>query len=245
MKKKRFLTFIITVMFWCLNFGSVNALAESSIITSKEFSEKVVKVAKNYKTLYVMGCFGAPMTDENKDRYTKNHKYNTKTLREKMIREASSDTFGFDCVNLIKGILWGWNGDKNEIYGGAVYNSNNVLDVNADGMIEICEDVSDNFSNIEIGEVVWLKGHIGVYIGKGLVVECTPRWNNGVQITAMNKSIKGFHMRTWNKHGKLPWVDYIKKDSKVCVKDKGSDIIKKEKLEVKTESDVKPENKVL
>ncbi len=245
MKKKRVLIFVVTVMFWCLNLVPTNALEKSILMNNKEFSEKIIEVAKNYKTLYIMGCFGAPMTDENKDIYTKNHEYNTEAFREKMIREASSDTFGFDCVNLIKGILWGWNGDKNEKYGGAIYNSNDVVDTNANGMIDICEDVSDDFSNIEIGEVVWLKGHIGVYIGKGLVVECTPRWDNGVQITAMNKSIKGFHMRTWNKHGKLPWVDYIKKDSKVCVKDKGSDIIKKEKLEVKIESDVKSENKVL
>lgn len=76
-------------------------------MTNKEFSEQIVKVAKNYKTLYVMGCYGGPMTDENKDIYTKNHKYNTTAVRKEVILKASSDTFGFDCSNLIKGILWG------------------------------------------------------------------------------------------------------------------------------------------
>lgn len=158
-----------------------------------------------------MGCYGAPMTDENKDIYTKNHKYNTTAVRREMINKASSDTFGFDCSNLIKGILWGWKGDKNDPFGGAVHKSNNVVDKNADGIIGICKDVSDNFSNIEIGEAVWLKGHIGVYIGNGLVVESTPKWNNGVQITALNKDKKGYNTRVWKKHGKLPWINYVKK----------------------------------
>lgn len=225
MNKKRMLGFIASV-FLCLNFGFTHAFAKSPVMTSKEFSEKMVKVAKNYKTLYVMGCYGSPMTDENKDIYTKNHKYNTNAVRKRVILKASSNTFGFDCSNLIKGVLWGWKGDKNDPFGGAVYNSNNVIDKNADGIIDICKDVSDNFSNIEVGEAVWLKGHIGIYIGKGLVVESTPKWNDGVQITAMNKSIKGYHTRIWDKHGKLPWISYPKKDLGVQNRSK---IIKKQK----------------
>ena len=33
---------------------------------SKTLVEKAVDIAKNYKTLYVMGCFGSPMTAANK-----------------------------------------------------------------------------------------------------------------------------------------------------------------------------------
>ena len=31
-----------------------------SKMTAKAFVDKAVDIAKNYKTLYVMGCFGAP-----------------------------------------------------------------------------------------------------------------------------------------------------------------------------------------
>lgn len=181
---------------------------------SVEFAKKVKSVATNYKTLYVMGCFGAPMTSANKTRYCTNHSYNKQATRTKMIKSASSNTFGFDCVGLIKSILWGWTGSTTMNYGGAKYASNNVPDINADTMISKCSGVSTNFSTIQIGEVVWKKGHIGVYIGDGLAVECTPSWKNGVQITACNCTKSGYSRTNWTKHGKLPYVKYTEPVSK-------------------------------
>ena len=177
---------------------------------ASEFIEKLKDVEKNYKTLYVMGCFGAPMTTANKKRYCENHEYNRQAARTKMIQAASADTFGFDCVNLIKGILWGWNGDKKKTYGGAKYNTNGVPDTNADGMINLCSNVTTDFSNIQLGEAVWCKGHIGVYIGDGLAIECTPAWKNRVQITAVGNIGKkaGYNTRKWTKHGKFPFIEY-------------------------------------
>ena len=178
-------------------------------MTNLEFVEKLKDVVKNHKTLYVMGCFGAPMTAANKKRYTNNHSYNKKASRTKMISAASSDTFGFDCVCLIKGILWGWNGDKTKTYGGAYYCANGVPDIGTDSIINVCSSVSTDFNNVEIGELVWMKGHVGIYIGDGLCVECTPSWENKVQITACNKAVKGYKRRNWKKHGRLPYIDYV------------------------------------
>ncbi len=185
------------------------------IKTGKELATKCIEVAKNYKTLYVMGCFGAPMTATNKKRYTTNHEYNTRPARKELIMAASADTFGFDCIGLIKGLLWGWNGDKKKIYGGATYCSNGVPDIGANGAIASCKDVSTDFSKIEIGEVVWTTDHIGVYVGNGLAVECSPRWEDKVQITACNNTRDGYHTRTWKKHGRLPYVTYTGKTEDV------------------------------
>ena len=183
-----------------------------AIKTGKDLAAACVNVAKNYKTLYVMGCFGAPMTEANKKRWIEreHYGYNNKAARTKMINAASADTFGFDCVNLIKALLWGWNGDVNHVYGGVAYQSNGVPDINADQMIAACKDASTDFSNIQVGEVVWLKGHIGVYIGDGLAVECSPKWANKVQITAVQNigAKAGYNARTWTSHGKLPYVEY-------------------------------------
>lgn len=184
-----------------------------AVMKASEFVKKLEDIAKNYKTLYIMGCFGAPMNSKNKTRYCNNHSYNRKAARTKMIQAASADTFGFDCVCLLKGVLWGWNGDTSKVYGGAKYTSNGVPDIGADQMIKVCSDISTDFSNIEVGEAVWMSGHIGVYIGNGLSVECTPRWKNCVQITACNCSKSGYNTRNWTKHGKLPYIDYDVKSS--------------------------------
>lgn len=177
---------------------------------SEEFVNKLKDIANNYKTLYVLGCFGAPMNSANKKRYINAYAYNKK--RADMINSASADTFGFDCVCLIKGVLWGWNGDKNKTYGGAVYCSNGVPDVGADEIMNYCTEVSTNFNNIEVGEVVHMSGHVGVYVGDGLVVECTPKWDNDVQITALANIGKkdGYNSRSWTNHGKLKWIEYTK-----------------------------------
>lgn len=181
------------------------------MMKASELVAKVIDVAKNYKTLYVMGCFGSPMTTTNKARYTQNHSYNKAADRVAMINAASMDTFGFDCVNFIKGILWGWCGDKTKTYGGARYAVNGVPDIDANTMIGKCKDASaTGWDKLDPGEVIWITNHIGVYIGDGLAVECTPKWKNGVQITAVaNIGQKtGYNARTWKKHGHLPYVTY-------------------------------------
>lgn len=179
-------------------------------MTNKEFVNIAQKIATNYKTLYILGAFGAPMNAKNKNRYTNNYSYNRQATRKNKILNVSSDTFGFDCVCLIKGILWGWSGNKNMTYGGATYCSNNVPDVNADQMMNYCSNISKDFSNIKIGEVVHMPGHIGIYIGKGLAVECTPIWKDGVQITAVGNIEKKseYNTRYWENHGMLKFIDY-------------------------------------
>ena len=179
-------------------------------MTNIEFVNKLKDVANNYKTLYVYGCFGAPMTEVNKARYIKAQSYNAKATRKAKINASGSDTFGFDCVNLIKGILWGWCGDKTKNYGGAKYASGGVPDTNANGMIKLCKNVSTDFSSLAVGEALWIEGHIGVYIGDGLAVECTPNWKDGVQITAVGNigTKSGYKSRKWTKHGKLPYIEY-------------------------------------
>ena len=106
---------------------------------------------------------------------------------------------GYDCVGLVKGVLWEGN-----------YASNGVPDISADAMIGRCKSVSTDFSSIAVGEFVWLKGHCGIYIGEGKVVESTPAWSNGVQITSLSA-------RNWQKHGKLPYIEYSSEEVKSTV----------------------------
>lgn len=181
-----------------------------TVMTSGELVAKAVDVAKNYRTLYVMGCFGAPLNAANKARYINSYSYNAEPERAAMINAATDDTFGFDCVCFIKGLLWGWNGDAGRIYGGAAYMSNGVPDINTEALINVCSNVTTTFdhSTMVPGEAVWMSGHVGIYIGNGLAVECSPKWENKVQITACNTDVSGYNRRNWSKHGLLPYVDY-------------------------------------
>lgn len=193
------------------------------IFTNKEFVERA-KLAESKKTLYVMGCFGAPLNAKNKARYKNNNTYNKDPKRQAMIDAASDDTFGFDCSCLVKGLSWGWNADPTKNYGGANYCSNGVKDLTIKAMMEQSETSTD-FSNIEAGEVVALKGynHVGIYIGDGLVIESTPSWDNKVQVTRLantnnaSAEYKNRPARKWDLHGKLPWIEYVKENHTVTI----------------------------
>lgn len=184
-------------------------LAEKDTRMSVEAFIDKLYLALRSKTLYVSGCFGAPMNDTNKDRYSKSNSYNRSHAES--ILKATPDTFGFDCVCLIKGILWGWNADVNKIYGGAVYCSNGVPDMSDSAIITFCSDVSTDFNNIIPGELVWMQGHVGVYVGNGKVIECTTKWDCCVQESNLaNLGYTTGKSRAWVKHGKLPYVNYNK-----------------------------------
>ena len=182
------------------------------MMKARELVDKLIEIAVNYKTVYMWGVFGSPVSEgiinEKANQYP--DWYNTS--KQAQLRSLiGKKVYGFDCVNLMKGVLWGWNGNPNAYHGGAKYNSNGVPDVSADGMINLCKDVkTTDFDKMLIGEALWMPGHWGVYIGDGLAVESTPAWKNGVQITAVgnigNKA--GYNTRRWSKHGKIPYVIY-------------------------------------
>lgn len=182
-------------------------------MTNIELKEKVIDIAKNYKTIYGMGTWGWVVTQSAIDRKKKESSWWTSSRVSTISKVKDKGYFMFDCVGLIKGILWGWKG-TNAVYGGAGYAVNGVPDVNTEGMLAKCTNVSTDFKNIEVGEYLWMSGHCGVYIGDGLAVECTPKWDNKVQITAVGNIGKksGYNTRNWTKHGKLPYITYVKEE---------------------------------
>lgn len=172
-----------------------------------EFVEKL-KQLQQCDTLYVSGAYGQPLNKTNQEKLITQYSSNKK--RAKVIRSKDENTFAGDCSGIVKGILWGWCGDKTKPNGGAKYASNNVPDINAAQLLSKCKDVSTDFSKVEIGEFLWMAGHCGVYIGDGLCIESTPKWLNGVLISGVKNMKTSYEGRTrsWTKHGKLPWITY-------------------------------------
>ncbi len=190
----------------------------------KELASKALAVVKEEKTVYMWGTFGQPVTEALITAKAKQYPWWYTAARiEKFRKLVGKGYFAFDCVGLIKGLLWDWNSADEKTNGGADYGDNGVPDIGADMMITKCKDVSTSgWTNMSVGEALWRTGHIGIYIGNGLAVECTIAWKSCVQITAVANIGKkaGYNTRNWTKHGKLPWVSYsepIRKGDKVKV----------------------------
>lgn len=172
-------------------------------LKANDFTAKLCEIA-SINTVYAWGMFGSKITESTVNAKAKQYpswytEYRLKTVFSPLYGKNPA-VWGFDCIGLIKGVLWGW--------GNVVYASNGVPDLTADSMISKCSNVSSDFSSIAVGEYLWMKGHCGIYIGNGLAVESSPKWKNGVQITACNCSKQGYNSRYWTKHGRLPYIEY-------------------------------------
>lgn len=136
MKKIKFVSLIlITAMIICIagsNFSSVTVEAEDNtpwfskkVMTNIEFVDKAVEIALGRKTVYAKGMYGPLMEEEILRDKTAQYGdwYNSEKVAY-LTTTIGQACFGFDCVNLVKAILWGWSGvrDKpNANSGGAVY----------------------------------------------------------------------------------------------------------------------------
>ena len=180
------------------------------MIKATEFISNLKNIADNYNTVYGKGGFGHPctkMTIENlKAAYPD---WYDAARTESLKKLVGKQYYILDCVCLIKTVLfWGWNGNFNAAYGGAMYDRN--TDYTEKGLLNACTFTSDNFNIIVPGELVYMPGHVGVYVGKGQVIECSPKWKNGVQYSNLGNlaKYKTGNNRVWSRHGKLPGIDY-------------------------------------
>lgn len=193
------------------------------MITNTEIA-RIARGAAKDNTIYLSSGFGTNLTlPSDLEYYTRANDWCNRHAAETRAAAAAASAanlplWGFDCVCFVKGILWGWRGDATKYRGGAVYASNGVPDATIwDLYTNYSTGRSTDFSNIEIGEFVVLSnsyGHCGLYVGNGEVVESTPAWKNGVQVTKclnVTPNASGAeHGRTWWAHCKLNFIDYSK-----------------------------------
>lgn len=172
-------------------------------MTNKEFAAKLLDVALNHATVYMMGTFGAPVSESLIVQKAKQYPKYYSAGRQRLLRGKIPDApWAFDCVGLIKGILWGWTADRSKSFGGGKYRSNQVPDISANTMASRCLERTESMDKILVGEAVYMNGHIGIYVGDGKVVESTLIGKyDGVVVTDLT-------FRKWLGHGKLPWITY-------------------------------------
>lgn len=179
-----------------------------AVMKNTEFAEKAKKAAAA-KTAYLWGTFGAPVSDSLIRQKVKQYPARYSAARQQTLRKLNgTGTWAFDCVGLVKGILWGWDGDLSKTYGGGTYQANGVPDTTADGFEAYCTDFSTDLSSVLPGELLFMPGHIGICIGNGKAAEATlGTFGDGVVITEIST-------RGWVKHAKCGFIDYTEETRK-------------------------------
>ena len=126
---------------------------------------------------------------------------------------SSLQAWMFDCSGVIKAVLWGWDGNKNAMYGGAAYTSNGVPDINDQGFHDKCNcQTITTVDKIPFAALLWKQGHVGIYIGNGKTIECTTNGKASVQFGTVGtngaRTVSGTSCSAWTKWGKIPYIDY-------------------------------------
>lgn len=102
-----------------------------------------------------------------------------------------------DCVGLIKGYCW-FDPEAQSIG----YAVNGMPDVSTEPMITMCDESGSIDTMPEIpGLLLWMDGHVGVYIGDGYAIEAM-----GTRYGVVKTQVAG---RGWVKWGKIPCIEYI------------------------------------
>lgn len=140
---------------------------------------------------YWYGCTGQKST---KDLYA----YKKRQYPKQYTWSCPANQLGIkvhDCVGLIKGYLWCDSPTSTTVH----YNASQ--DVSANGMLEKCKQKGTISTMPDIpGILVFLPGHVGVYIGGGYVIEA-----KGHAYGVVKTKLAG---RGWKSWGKCPWITY-------------------------------------
>ena len=142
---------------------------------------------------YVYGTFGRYLTKDILDYVRKTYpkqlsvaRYN-KAMKERLGKRTR------DCIGLLKEYLW------LQPDGTVKYNA--AQDVSANGMRALCK-IGGAIATFPgtVGALVFMDGHVGVYVGGGQVVEARG-FDYGVVKTALKS-------RPWTHWGLCPWLAY-------------------------------------
>ena len=145
----------------------------------------------------------------------------------------SDGSYSFDCWNLIKVILAGWNPS---IPVDSFTKPTVTGDIDGRTLLSKCHDKSKDFSKLATypeGTYLYLatSPHSGIYVGDRVVngktvnvIECTKGWgSNGVIYSYVDSRGGRYNYKggtkcySWTDFGLLPWVDYETKSEDIVI----------------------------
>lgn len=152
------------------------------------------KQALNWNTVYMWGGLMKTVTQSFIDYKKKQYPAYYNDSRVALLKSKIGNYYGCDCVGLIKSYLFG--GINSPKYKAK-------QDTNTRGMFSISKTKGTIGTLPEQqGLILYMKGHVGVYIGNGECIECTlGKYGDGVVKT----KVVG---RGWTHWLQLPWLDY-------------------------------------
>lgn len=121
------------------------------------------KLLNSGNTIYCLGTWGQVLTETVLNQKCNQYSFN-KNNKARISQGLGKKAF--DCCGIIKGYLWDEKYDASTDENEAMMLSR----AKTKGKIGTLPEV--------IGTLVFMSGHVGVYIGNGEVIECTPAWNS-------------------------------------------------------------------
>ena len=165
-------------------------------LTAKALAEFCIAQTQK-KSAYMWGEFGRKITNSTISQKAKQYPSRYTAARQKTLKGyVGKDYIGCDCCGLYKYFLWTDGGAKSISYRAATDRSTTGM-YNAAvkrGTIDTLPEVP--------GTILYMTGHVGVYIGNGEAVECTlGRYGDGIVKT----KVEG---RGWTHWLHMPEIDY-------------------------------------
>lgn len=179
----------------------------------KEIFDVLDNIIADGNNLYSLGLFGQKITQSVLDGKATQYKKWYKETKSKQDAKLTNYDYikkhlgaqGYDCVCLLKGILWG---SKVGVCG--KYQSNGVPDIGSNEFFNKCYDVV-GVKDAQAGMIIWFEGHVGIVYDKDTVYEISPKTGKVVKHT--------IKFQPWQKCGRSPYIDYSDVDSKSTTSD--------------------------
>lgn len=185
------------------------------------------------------GEFGRLVTNntiDGKKRQYPSHYDDTKVKYLKSL--VGKDYYAYDCAGLIKSYFMSDYGNKKVSYIAG-------YDKDAYGITVGNASEKGDISTLpeEEGVLLYMKGHCGVYIGEGKVIECTSNQKiSGIKYGKV--CISNLSARPWKTWTKSKWLSYMKDEPEIIKEDEIKDEPKIEEPkapEVTDNKEVKPD----
>lgn len=167
------------------------------MLTANQLADFATDKALHVSSAYMWGDYGRTITEQTIEQKAKQYPARYSTTRKKYLKTLTNGYWtGCDCVGLIKWFLWTDCGKHDIRY-------DKSSDLNVTGFKRKCTGLKKIRELPEQrGLLLFMSGHVGVYLGGGSVGECTlGARGDGIIISDIAEA-------PWVEFGRLSLLDY-------------------------------------